>query len=282
MKDIPVFLIGPARSGTKILRDSIASHPNISKIGYDINFIWKKYNEHISHDALEAQDAHKKVKLFIRKYFESQSENKLFLIEKTVSNTVRIPFLIEIFPNAKFIFLFRDGKDTIESVLKQWNTPQKNSYLFKKILSVPVLYIIPYIYNYAINLIKLKLRLKTTESYVWGVKYKNYESDLENLTTLEFCSIQWVKCVLAMYESIPLIKSENRIIINYEDLISNQLNEFKRISDFLKLDINEFDFSSIQNSYNSKSKNTLTDEQLKKVNKIIENTKLKLRPEYTK
>ena len=71
MNYTPIFLIGAARSGTKILRDTISTHPDIERIGYDINFIWKRYNENIEHDELESKHFKPKFKKFIDKYFES-------------------------------------------------------------------------------------------------------------------------------------------------------------------------------------------------------------------
>ncbi|MEM9820470.1 MAG: sulfotransferase, partial [Bacteroidota bacterium] len=153
----PIILIGPARSGTKIMRDTIATHPSIAKVGFDINFIWKRFNEGMSHDALEAEQATDKVQRYIRKYFAKQAEGKPFVIEKTVSNTLRIPFVLRAFPDAKFIFLYRDGRDAVESVVRQWGVAPDNSYLVKKFLSVPFFDVLPYVIKYAIDLLRIKL-----------------------------------------------------------------------------------------------------------------------------
>ena len=99
-----IILIGPARSGTKILRDTIATHPKINKIEFDINFIWKRHNEEVQHDSLASEKASPKVVKYIRKYFKSKAKNADFVIEKTVSNTLRIPFVRKVFPKAKYIF----------------------------------------------------------------------------------------------------------------------------------------------------------------------------------
>ena len=53
----PIILLGAARSGTKLLRDVIATHPNIGKVPYDINYIWRLGNEFIPHDELEPEQA---------------------------------------------------------------------------------------------------------------------------------------------------------------------------------------------------------------------------------
>ena len=40
-----VIIIGAARSGTKYLRDVLATAPNAARVPYDINYIWRYGSE---------------------------------------------------------------------------------------------------------------------------------------------------------------------------------------------------------------------------------------------
>lgn len=269
MKIQPIILIGPARSGTKILRDTIATHSSISKIGFDINFIWKRYNEHIEHDQLTPAEATEKVRAYVQRYFQGQAKGKPFVIEKTVSNTLRIPFVLKIFPEAKFVFLLRDGRDAVESVMRQWGVAPDGNYLVKKFLSVPFFDVLPYVIKYAIDLIRIKLKLKTTESYVWGVKYPNFEPDLANKPLLEFCSIQWNACVNAMLRDRDLV-GDQAIHVRYEEFINNPQAVLDPIAKFLGLQDQVFDISKIRTGSVGTSKSNLSTEDYNQLCQLID------------
>lgn len=42
------------------------------------------------------------------------------LLEKTPKNSLRIPFLDRVFPDARFIFLWRDPRENISSIIEAW------------------------------------------------------------------------------------------------------------------------------------------------------------------
>lgn len=272
----PILLIGAARSGTKILRDTISTHPEVEKIGFDINFIWKRYNENIDHDELTPVDISPKFQKFIYRFFSTKVKGSSYIIEKTVSNTLRIPFLLKLFPQAKFIVLYRDGRDAVESVYRQWNTAPDNNYLFKKLLSVPFLQVLPYLFKYAIDTFKIKLKLKTSESYVWGVRYKGYKEDLEKDDLITFCAKQWNHCANAIVTNQDKIPKENRLIVRYENLVTDPNTEFKRIATFLDLPLEQFDYSAIRPTNVGKSKNKLSKEDFQNVNNLLHDTLGKL------
>src|SRR5690606_10926125 len=175
-----------ARSGTKIVRDVLSTHPAINAVPYDINFIWRTGNEELPHDELAPIDykvrAHRRITRYLAKYLG----NSRFLIEKTVSNTIRIPFLLEHYPNAKFIFLYRNGMDVCESVMRQWNAPSDKRYLMKKLYHVPLREILTYGVKYA-----LRTFGKKPHTYFWGVNYPELKSDAKTYPFEVLIAHQW-------------------------------------------------------------------------------------------
>jgi hypothetical protein len=264
MNSQPVVLIGPARSGTKILRDTIATHPDIRKVAYDISFVWKKYNESTSHDELAFSQANPKVARFVRSYLNKQAQKAPIVIEKTVGNTLRIPFVKEILPEAKFIFLYRDGRDVVESVMRQWGVVPPTSYLIKKMLSVPFLQVFPYLLKYGMDTVRIKFRGKASESYVWGVRYKGCEKDLQQMSLLEFCAAQWNHCAEAMLKS-----DADKLIVYYEDLVQDPSSEFQKISSYLNLNPKGFDLSGIQGGNPGRAQRSLSDKDYGKLNELL-------------
>ncbi|MDH5508429.1 MAG: sulfotransferase, partial [Anaerolineae bacterium] len=149
----PVFLIGAARSGTKLLRDIVSQHPDVEKIPYDINYIWRFGNEKLSHDELTPSLLTPQIIKRIRQQFETYHAGRSILIEKTVSNCLRIPFVAAVFPQAKFIHLIRHGEDVVESAYRQWIAPPDWNYIFEKARTFPLLETPGYALRYIINAI---------------------------------------------------------------------------------------------------------------------------------
>lgn len=111
------FVIGCARSGTSILGELVASHPRVKYI-FEAIKIWEfgGMGEYDSHrlTELHATDA---VKKHVREYFENQSQGADFVVEKNPRNSLRIPYVHAIFPDAKFIYIVRDGRDVACSLV---------------------------------------------------------------------------------------------------------------------------------------------------------------------
>ncbi|MCP4204932.1 MAG: sulfotransferase [bacterium] len=263
----PIILIGAARSGTKILRDTIATHEDVGKIGFDVNFIWKRHNESIAHDALGPDHATDRVIRYVRGYFDKQAGGRKMIIEKTVGNSLRVPFVNKVFPDARFIYLYRDGRDVVESVDRQWGTAPGTGYLVKKLLSVPFLDVVPYLFEYAVDLARIRLGLKTTAAYVWGVKYPGFERDLESRSTLEFCAVQWNQCIDAMRRDWDLVKDRG-LVVRYEELVSNPSEVLTEIGRFLKLN-DSLDGSMIRKGTVGTAKEKLTVDDYDRVAALI-------------
>ena len=50
------------------------------------------------------------------------------MLEKTPKNSLRIPFLRAVFPQAKFVYLYRDVRQTLASMIEAWNSGQFRMY----------------------------------------------------------------------------------------------------------------------------------------------------------
>ena len=104
------FVVGAPRSGTSILGELIASHP--------ASAIWEIAGHGASGShRLTAQHATSQVKRAIRNWFEQQKGEARLLVEKNPRSSVRIPFVREVFPEAKIIHIVRDGRDVACSMV---------------------------------------------------------------------------------------------------------------------------------------------------------------------
>lgn len=252
-----IFLIGPARSGTKILRDVLSRNSSIDKVAYDINFIWKHKNESWENDEIppEALSAEKKV--FVSKYLAKHlTDPNNFLIEKTVSNTIRVSYLLAMYPQAKFIFLLRDGYDVIESVYRQWFETPPKSYLIKKAREIPLSVLIKYVPKFIKNLAS-----KKSQTYHWGVKVPG----LDHIGSVEEkIAYQWMYCIRSMSRHKEMLPNDNLYTIRYEDLAQNPKKEVGKILQFIspELKLEGMDLSDISSRSIGKGRKNLSAEQM--------------------
>ena len=241
-----IFIIGAARSGTKFLRSCLSASLETAAIPYDISYIWRYGNEHKNHDCLKSDDLNKKIKKKIQKYIfklaKKSNPSAKFIIEKTVSNTLRVNFVQSVFNDAKFIFLIRDGNAVVESSFRQWVNPINKQQLFVKILSFPFSN-----YNYAIWFIKNMLKKKFSKKItIWGPRYTGIEEDSKNLSVSDICAKQWSTCVHVAQKQLESVPESNIYRLRFEDLMKDQTVLFD-LCNFIGIN----DHDSVLNYFNS-------------------------------
>lgn len=111
------FAFGCPRSGTSILGELIASHPDVKYV-FEANRVWELggHGPNRSH-RLTASAATRSVRRSIRVWFDEELGSHRWLVEKNPRGTLRIPFMRAVFPEAKLIHIVRDGRDVACSLL---------------------------------------------------------------------------------------------------------------------------------------------------------------------
>lgn len=138
----PIFIFSLPRSGSTLLQKILASHPGISTVAEPwllLPFVYankkqgiiSEYNEMKCHSAFEdfignlpnkENDYYKELGNFALKLYEKQvDKNAVYFLDKTPRYYYIIPEIIKMFPDAKFIFLFRNPAAIISSIINTWN-----------------------------------------------------------------------------------------------------------------------------------------------------------------
>ena len=272
----PLILIGAGRSGTKILRDVLGSHDEIDVVPFDVNYIWTLGQPKTSHDALSSDNLTEGSRRKILSQFGKLSKGAPLLLEKTVSNTLRLPYVIKIFPDAKFIHLIRDGRDVTESVSRQWGESRELSYFFKKLKTFPVRYAFSYLMDYGLNWLRHRLGMKSKENYIWGVKYPGYDTDLATKSVLEVCATQWRVCVETSLRQFEQISQDRQLEVRYEDIMTNPTKTLARVAHFIGVDPDGFSSSRFSPRHIGKHKTALSKVELSQIMQILTPTLTKL------
>ena len=233
----PVIILGAARSGTKYLRDILAQAPNAARVPYDIGYIWRYGSEDHPDDVLPPALLTEKKKRFIRaqvhRLAKATPGGGTVVLEKTVGNTLRVPFVDGVFPEAKYVHLVRDGRAVTESAARQWSEPLNYGRLFEKLKGLP-LQNVGYVFWFAGNLLKGMVSGRGGGN-VWGPRYPGIEADVEaDRDLVEICAEQWrasVEHALAGLEAIP---AKRQITIRYDELVSGT-DALERVAQFCGL-----------------------------------------------
>jgi len=278
----PIFIIGAARSGTNMLRDIIAQAPDVATWDCDeINPIWRHGNLSHPNDEFRPEMASQQVKKFVRNAFFKISKRykATYVLEKTCANSLRVSFLNEIFPNAKYIFIIRDGRDTVASAALRWNAPFDLNYTLKKLRYTPVVDLPYYAMRYGWNRIRQLFSKKSTLGF-WGVQIKNIQDHLSDKSLREVCALQWRDCVEKSLEDFNLISDHQIITIKYEAFVVDPQSEVSKLFNFIGIEMQNDTLEKLTAEVSPKSvgkyKSSLKKEELIKIEALTKETLMKL------
>ncbi|MFC2029466.1 sulfotransferase [Chloroflexota bacterium] len=137
------------------------------------------------------------------------------LLEKTPENCLRLPFMLALYPDARIIYLTRDGRSNVSSLIEGWKQP----HLFPG-------YRVPE---------RLQIAGYTRER--WAFTLVPGWRDMVSRPLEEVCAWQWIRC----NEAVLAHKTETAgqvpyLILRYEELVSDPQAVLLRIADFIDID----------------------------------------------
>ena len=235
--DRPIILVGAARSGTKALRDALGHHPELAVVPHDVNFVWKFGNYAVTHDELDPDHARPEVVRYIRSFLAGYGRGGRRVVEKTVSNALRVPFVRAVVPDAVFVHLVRDGRDVAESAIRMWRAPLERRRLLDKLRDVPIAalptYARQYLQRYLWRRWAARAQLES-----WGPRFAGMDEEVRQRPLLEVCALQWQRCVEAASTALAGSDAGAPVCeVRYERLVMAPEAELRRLYTFLGLPI---------------------------------------------
>jgi len=198
----PIFILGSPRSGTGIFYRTMAQHPDLAWISNitkkmpasllltrilmlfrndhrptEANKIWSRFVSG-DHESVSRDDVTPAARRFLHRVVGNNLRifDKPRFLSKCPGNTVRIEFLHEIFPDAYFIHVVRDGRAVAYSIMRA--------------------------------------REKHSGEY-WSTRPPGWRK-LQQLPVLEACALQWKMIVEHALESAQNIPADQFIEVKYE------------------------------------------------------------------
>ncbi|HET6566722.1 MAG TPA: sulfotransferase [Rhodothermales bacterium] len=138
----PIFIIGLPRSGTTFLFHLLRESNELAILEREGHDIWRlfhhpRYSDWDS-DSVGQGEIRFGERRVVNAIFFAFAGTKRF-VEKTADNCIRVPYLLELFPDATFVVMKRNPCDVINSYINGWRHPlgRFRSYFVPDVLSIP-------------------------------------------------------------------------------------------------------------------------------------------------
>lgn len=231
-----VIIVGAPRSGTNMLRDVLTSVPGFGTWPCDeVNLLWRHGNRDHPDDELSAEHARSEVRDYLRRAFDKirRREGAEVVVEKTCATSLRVEFTRAVFPDAKYVFITRDGLDAAASAMQRWNAPLDLGYTARKARFVPASDLPFYGSRFLLSTIR---RSRTPEGEVgtwWGPKPRDYRQIMATHSLDEVCLLQWQRCVDRSEEGLAGLGPDQLLHVSYEEFVADPVEETRSMLEFL-------------------------------------------------
>jgi len=232
----PIFIVSPPRSGSNFLFECLAQFPDMFHHREEANEPWRRVLKPVAdsdfHDSVPVSviTPQNSAELY-RDYYRGclfhalrscpsrirpshlQGSRPLRYLDKTIGNCFRLDALKMIFPEARFIFLRRDPRATISSMMKGWVGEK-----FRHRYATPVLE---------------NSDDATMKRWSYPAPPGWYERRCDSVAAA--CCWSWLQHMNAVLDFEGRM-SEERCLVKYEDLTADLPGEMNRLSSTLQLE----------------------------------------------
>jgi len=140
--DRPIFLVSTPRSGSTLLYETLEKAPGLFSIGEESHRIiegipglapsqrsWLS-NQLVAHDASteRAEQLAASFYLDLRDRDGLRPNGRVRMLEKTPKNALRVPFIDAVWPDSEFVYLYRDVRETLYSMMEAWRSGSFRTY----------------------------------------------------------------------------------------------------------------------------------------------------------
>jgi hypothetical protein len=220
----PIFVLGIPRSGTTMLFYLLRASEELLSLTTEGQDVWRRHHHprysSWRSDAVGRGQVRLGERRYVNAYFYSffNSDSKRF-VDKTGENTLRVPYLDELFDDATFITIKRNPCDVINSLINGWRHPagRYRAYYVPEKLNIP---------GYS-------------HSRRWCFSLVEGWRDLTSSPIPEIAFAQWERYVKAIAETRATIAAERQHEVFFEDIIAEPDRSLAYICDALKIENTE-------------------------------------------
>lgn len=218
--DRPVFIVSSPRSGSSLLFETLAQSPDVFTIGGESHALIEgieplQPSAHgWSSNRLTEADATEEVMDDLAGRFAASAadrdgnpagDRRFRFLEKTPKNSLRIPFFRAMFPDAFFIYLYRDERATISSMIEAWRSG--------RFITYP--------------------DLPGWDGRPWSLLLTPGWRDSIGRPLAEIVAKQWIAVTEQALDDLESLPRESWCVASYDRLIADPQSEIQRLCDYV-------------------------------------------------
>jgi len=135
------------------------------------------------------------------------SKRPLRVLEKTPKNSLRLPFLAHIFPEAHFVYLYRDPRQTLSSMIEAWESGRFCTYR----------------------------DLPGWKGLPWSLLLVPDWQELNGRPLPEIVAAQWDRTTRILLDDLAALPADRCHVVRYEDFLADPAGQSQRLCDELGL-----------------------------------------------
>ncbi len=211
----PVFVVGCSRSGTTITYETLSAAPQFLSFGWEIPQFWDSLygplNNGWESEAANARHARAEHRDAALRYFY-QRLGPGWVLDKTCINVMRIPYLHALFPQARFVFIHRDGRDNVSSMIDGWHMGRTDG---------------RFELSYTLGPCPEKVAIEHGRFKEWAFFIPPGWRDYNQASLAEVCAFQWVSANRLALDAKAAIPPQQWVQLRYEDIFERPVEMFR-------------------------------------------------------
>lgn len=222
--ETPIFIVSAPRSGSTLLFETLAASSQLCTLGGEAHWLVEGIEAlrpgapGIDSNRLTAEHATDVIARDIREQILARLQDhagqplpapgERRFLEKTPKNSLRIPFFNRIFPDARFVFLWRDPRENISSIMEAWRSGQWRTYPKLEGFDGP-----------------------------WSMLLPPGWRAMNGRPLAEIAAWQWAQTNALILDDLQLMGRERWAVVQYDDLLRDPAGAVGKLCEFLRLPV---------------------------------------------
>lgn len=240
----PLIIVAAPRSGSTLLFETLAASTQLATLGGEAHWLVESIAElrpgspGVESNRLIARQATPAVidlikqqileRMVDREGTALKNQRVLRFLEKTPKNALRIPFFNRVFPDAKWIYLWREPRGNISSIMEAWRAGRWQTY--------------PRLEGFALP---------------WSLLLPQGWQMMKGKSLEEVAAFQWSATNSTLLDDLAMLPAARWTVIDYDSFILDPIRTIKRVCRFAELEYDEGLFGRLSRPLPA-AKHTLT------------------------
>lgn len=213
----PIFIVSSPRSGSTMLFEALAKAPGVFTIGGESHGLIEGVPElnpaahGFESNRLEAVHARPEIMGALRQRFldalhdrdkRAPADGRLRMLEKTPKNSLRVPFLAKVFPEALFVYLWRDPRETLASMIEAWQAQRFRTYP----------------------------KLPGWDGLSWSLLLVPGWRELRGKPIADVVATQWETATRLLLDDLEALPPSQRLAVRYDAVVADPQGQMQRLA----------------------------------------------------